>query len=237
MWYTYNMKRPDNKIMLELDKILQEIDEHENVLSNLNEKLNNFPKYVSDNISSFDEKLEIAKYLYWTFNNIKLTSMSESLLNVKPHECHKLVYTTDNNFVCAVCKNFIILKSRTHKNELIRDKNHDGELICVDCRKIKNKDYWEAKNLEDQKRREKIQENINYLKSLPYKEYLQTEHWKDLRKRMMNRANYSCGMCNSKNVILHVHHKSYKNLGDEDYSDLIVLCEDCHYKFHDKLPN
>lgn len=231
------MKKPNNKIMDELNQILQEIKEQEIILLKLKEKLNDFPKYASEKISSFEEKVEFAKYLYWNVPKINSKSLSELLLNVKGVEYHKLLCTIDNNFICEKCKNFIILNSRTHKISLIQDKNRYGELICPECWTIKLNEHRIQRELEEKQYFEKRQEKINYLKSLPYKEYLQTQHWKDIRTRMMKRSNYSCSMCGNKNVILHIHHRSYKNLGNEDYSDLIVLCEDCHGKFHNKLPS
>jgi hypothetical protein len=77
--------------------------------------------------------------------------------------------------------------------------------------------------------------NVELLRRIPYAQYLKTEHWKNLRSKMLKRAKYKCELCND-NRRLHVHHKTYERRGCEWKSDLIVLCEDCHAKFHDKLP-
>jgi len=69
---------------------------------------------------------------------------------------------------------------------------------------------------------------------MPYYEYLQTDEWKNTRKRALRRAGFKCELCNSDGE-LHVHHKTYERRGDEDNDDLIVLCKNCHAKFHDKL--
>jgi 5-methylcytosine-specific restriction endonuclease McrA len=74
-----------------------------------------------------------------------------------------------------------------------------------------------------------------YLK-MPYKEYLQTEHWINLREQALRKAKYKCELCNSKEN-LNVHHKTYDNKGNEPLSDLIVLCNNCHAKFHNKVIN
>jgi len=71
--------------------------------------------------------------------------------------------------------------------------------------------------------------------AIPYAEYLETQHWQNVRKRALRRAEYKCQLCNNGDGILHVHHKTYENLGCEENNDLIVLCENCHQKFHDKL--
>jgi hypothetical protein len=77
-----------------------------------------------------------------------------------------------------------------------------------------------------------LTQNQQELNSLPYKEYLQTDHWKSLKKKALVLAGNSCALCQTKDKQLHVHHKTYKNRGKETQKDLIVLCKDCHAKFH-----
>lgn len=64
--------------------------------------------------------------------------------------------------------------------------------------------------------------------------YLNSPHWGKLKKVALQRADYKCQMCSGKNIKLNVHHNTYKNLGHEYITDLVVLCERCHSKFHDK---
>lgn len=75
------------------------------------------------------------------------------------------------------------------------------------------------------------------LATMPYKDYLNTPEWKKLRTIMLNKADNRCQICNRGDVTLHVHHRTYDRRGMEKHADLIVLCADCHAKFHDKLPN
>jgi hypothetical protein len=70
------------------------------------------------------------------------------------------------------------------------------------------------------------------LRALPYAEYLQSDHWKIVRADALVRAGERCQLCNS-HVKLNVHHRTYLNRGDEQPSDLIVLCNDCHRTFHE----
>jgi hypothetical protein len=72
------------------------------------------------------------------------------------------------------------------------------------------------------------------LKSMPYRDYLQTDHWKEVRAQMLKRAGHKCSLCGSRER-LNVHHNNYQSLGDERWEDLAVLCRPCHGKFHDKL--
>ena len=64
-----------------------------------------------------------------------------------------------------------------------------------------------------------------------YKEYLKSESWQIKRKQVLRRDK-RCRICGSNNVQLHVHHLSYKNLGNEPLEDLVTLCYECHYYIH-----
>ena len=68
-----------------------------------------------------------------------------------------------------------------------------------------------------------------------YSEYLKTEHWQNVKKEALQRADYHCQLCNNIKK-LDVHHNNYGCLWHEKPSDVIVLCKRCHAKHHDKLP-
>lgn len=73
-------------------------------------------------------------------------------------------------------------------------------------------------------------------KIITYHKHLKSHKWRAIRKRRLEKDRYRCKMFHviprTKN--LEVHHKSYRNLGDERLSDLITLCSDCHQKIHRK---
>jgi len=77
------------------------------------------------------------------------------------------------------------------------------------------------------------QASIDRLKGMDYQDFLSTFYWEIVRKYKMVRAGYKCELCNE-NGVLHVHHKTYEHHGEEHshLEDLIVLCKDCHAKFH-----
>lgn len=75
---------------------------------------------------------------------------------------------------------------------------------------------------------------VHLLRSLPYEEYLKTDHWKQVRTKAVRRALYRCELCGA-GGILHVHHKSYERLGCEDERDVIALCPSCHETEHKML--
>lgn len=66
-----------------------------------------------------------------------------------------------------------------------------------------------------------------------YDKYLQTDHWKKIRKKALEKADNKCQLCSSKEI-LQVHHNTYENVGNEKLTDLVVLCRECHSNFHNK---
>ena len=69
-----------------------------------------------------------------------------------------------------------------------------------------------------------------------YQVYLQSDHWKDIKKRFykskLNKK--KCYVC-EKRFGLQLHHRTYKRLGKEYLHDLIQLCGVCHLKAHKLL--
>lgn len=64
-----------------------------------------------------------------------------------------------------------------------------------------------------------------------YGVYLKTQYW--IRLSSKAKALYgSCVLCPRKDR-LNTHHRNYDHLGQEEtLRDLVVLCNDCHRKFH-----
>ena len=68
-----------------------------------------------------------------------------------------------------------------------------------------------------------------------YATYLQSEHWQTLRKELLDEIPI-CGRCSLPRWLaelvygqdLHVHHKHYASLGNEEWDDLEILCRRCH---------
>jgi DNA polymerase III alpha subunit len=122
------------------------------------------------------------------------------------------------------------------------EKHHishfDDEDFINDLVRVRNVELFYIEEKNDEKIEEnalKYTENIDELKSMPYQDYLETTWWQNLRKIKLHESGNRCQLCNAKNTELHVHHKTYERRGNELLSDLIVLCKDCHAKFHDKL--
>ena len=67
-----------------------------------------------------------------------------------------------------------------------------------------------------------------------YTEYLKTERWQQKRQQAIEFWGERCMVGDSPEA-LNVHHRTYRNLGNEHILDLVVLCSDCHALFHGKL--
>ena len=73
-------------------------------------------------------------------------------------------------------------------------------------------------------------------KKIVYENYITSEKWRRKRLQRLKLDNYRCNKCGCKDITqLHVHHKTYKNLGNENVEkDLITLCQKCHTKLHQR---
>lgn len=120
------------------------------------------------------------------------------------------------------------ITSRTGYKDLIRPRNRHE---CDDCKDRRNTESSQRYQEYNNQRLSRLRE----LRSMPYAEYLQSDEWKETRKSALKRARYRCELC-YRGGELHTHHKTYERLGEEYAKDLIVLCKECHAKFHDKLP-
>lgn len=87
------------------------------------------------------------------------------------------------------------------------------------------------------------QRNVNWLrvehkiKQLSYSDFLKTPYWKAIADETKRMAGYKCKLC-GKSENLSTHHRTYDIHGKEHIynvmkNDLIVLCDNCHKKFHD----
>lgn len=65
-----------------------------------------------------------------------------------------------------------------------------------------------------------------------YPLYLQSNHWKEFRKQALEYYGRKCRECGTTEGIMHVHHITYENIGNESLEDVVILCQSCHYKEH-----
>ncbi len=67
-----------------------------------------------------------------------------------------------------------------------------------------------------------------------YNDYLKSVAWQIRRDRALRKALHRCQICNGIDA-LQVHHNTYKRLGHELDSDLLVVCETHHKMIHGLL--
>lgn len=72
-----------------------------------------------------------------------------------------------------------------------------------------------------------------YARRMKYEDYLRTPYWQYVTIAARIRAKNKCQVC-GKSAKLNTHHNTYEHIGYEILhpEDLVVLCENCHSKFH-----
>lgn len=73
-----------------------------------------------------------------------------------------------------------------------------------------------------------------FVAKFTYKEYLASPEWQKKRKAKLAASGNKCQLCASSKD-LNVHHNTYTRVRKELPEDLVVLCRECHEKFHDKV--
>lgn len=113
-----------------------------------------------------------------------------------------------------------------------RSKKYEFITSCADCHrmgKLCNVCHERARQERDKKNAAVSQKN--------YYDYIRSQDWTDKSSKAKKRAGNRCQLCNAPEgeVKLNTHHRTYERLGNEESGDLIVLCQDCHHKFHREL--
>lgn len=70
-------------------------------------------------------------------------------------------------------------------------------------------------------------------RGIPYSVYLETTHWKKIRRGTLQRDKRRCVRCKRKKAT-QVHHLTYERLGGEEPQDVVSLCGACHTLVHEK---
>lgn len=67
-----------------------------------------------------------------------------------------------------------------------------------------------------------------------YRQYIQSAEWRATRERYWSsKLPSDCYVCDRPRVPgMHLHHRTYKNLGAERLMDLVPVCPDCHSFVH-----
>lgn len=66
-----------------------------------------------------------------------------------------------------------------------------------------------------------------------YRAYIRSPEWAAVRRRYWNsKMPKECFVCGKMNRPMDLHHRTYKNLGNERLMDLVPVHRDCHNKIH-----
>jgi len=65
------------------------------------------------------------------------------------------------------------------------------------------------------------------------KDHLQSEYWHKLKVAKLQQCGSYCEKCGRLSKHLDLHHKTYKRLGFEALSDVVLLCRTCHEHQHE----
>jgi len=233
------MKRPNIPSMDEIETMLQDINDMEEAIAELKNRLKEMPSKMSNEIHDQEERISAARYLYWMVQEIPGTTISEGFLYANLYEMTKAIGTATGVIQCDRCSNPMVFRSRSHFKETISKMERSkkkGYFIYAEGYKVLCDLCWKEiqKTRHEQYETQKAKENsrLHELITMPYREYLRTPEWQGRRRQHLQSSSYRCQLCNSKDVILNVHHRTYERRGREYYKDLITLCEDCHKTFH-----
>lgn len=212
-----------------IERLAQELEEtlrrHKLEVEAIKESLEIAAARALHNSPTPDETREIASQVYWNYEVIP-TRVIYDFYKTTPQGVAKLLYQATARVKCYDCHQIfdLVLKSRSKQKDMRRDPVG----VCPDCQR--QRDMHSAGLSEMWAQQEAA---IKELARMPYAQYLQTEHWQETRRAALKRAGFKCQLCNSGGV-LDVHHRTYERRGQERSADVIVLCRDCHSKFHDK---
>jgi len=211
----------------------------------LEEAIIALPARIGDNEDLQDE---VFHHLYWFDERVNATTLKKAFQVIHPAHVKKngkgldhLMRSAYIEIPCIRCQQpfRITVTSRSElerqRGYIERDRafpngfNAGWATTCDSCKA--KRDEASHQRYEQQQAEEAAR--IMQLRTMPYREYLQTPEWQERRKRAMKKAGFRCQVCNAYGVRLNVHHRTYERRGNENDRDLITLCEDCHTTFHE----
>lgn len=190
-------------------------------------------RYLMDCTEDAD-RIQRAAVVYWRVPQVHVSVIAAVLLGdeKKATRIASMLPNLGTGLTCAHCGSNIPFTSRSDAAMQL-DFSAKFESACEACKAkrrpaVPNPESYEVQRLVGR-------EDIEALRTMPYREYLLTQHWLTTRNRKLREARFLCQVCNG-GGLLDVHHRTYERRGHEDMADLTVLCRACHSKFHDKLP-
>lgn len=210
---------------------LSEIEGYKNDIKQINALIKEKKEALTDFLVSLRNQYRDNEFsesvIYWALHGTGIVNS----YSVHPIE---LPFKQTCNQCGKVTHGKVIIKSWANLEELAkkgRGKDYPNiRYVLADpckCRLESDASQMERFELQQKERKQRLRK----LKTMPYKQYLQTDEWKETRMKALRRADFKCQLCGG-GGLLNVHHNNYKNRGNEQTADLITLCADCHKTYH-----
>lgn len=176
------------------------------------------------------------------YKQVSISGETECILLYCPSDCqfHHSMIEKEGIYLSDIWRITEVLK-RSSKSI----KSNSSNLVLVDQKKQNRRlslEKWldehldslspEAqKELKNLKNKYETASDIDKNPYTPekYDQYLESEHWKNFRKEIIDK-NKRCQICGNKAKQLH--HLHYRTLYKEQPSDVIALCDKCHCFIH-----
>jgi len=247
---TVNVADAEIPVVKEIRSTVRDLHEMQEAVTTLKQRIKELTARIGSEVISEDQRIDVARYLYWFVPDVSPKILAKELIGDTEYRLRELIGKAVADIVCERCVEPIEFESRAHFQEIIKASNspyrryREGyRVLCKPCWKALQDERhaeYEVRDREYQLRAEayrasiEAQQNarLNQLRTMPYREYLQTDEWRNRRQRHLESVGHRCQVCNAGRVILDVHHRTYERRGNELYTDLIVLCRTCHDIFH-----
>lgn len=219
----------------DLDRVLRDealplparLDAAREAIGHLTEAIAILRQQSRDLVAAAELNDDLRATIYWEYDDLiplALLGQYHQLRDMLEDRCPW-------TYPCPSCGRDQRVSSRTALKAMLQERKPgrpDPRPECRECRDRREKLTAARYNEE----RRAYQERLRELKTMPYRDYLQTPEWRERRAARLKAARYACQVCNARNILLNVHHRTYVRRGEEYARDLIVLCEGCHHLFH-----
>ena len=227
------MDRPKIDALDQIESVVRDIHEMQDAITELKQRLRELPSEIADQVPSHDERVALARYLYWMLPDVPARAIADGVLHSTEHRLRETIGSATVTVNCDRCGCLIECRSRSHMQSILESAAKgrtwfaEGyRVVCDPCvneiQAERNREYQAQKAA-----------RLRQLQTMRYSDYLKTPEWQARREEHLQSVGYRCQVCNTRNTTLNVHHRTYERRGQEHYTDLIVLCRTCHKTFHE----
>ncbi len=198
-----------------LKPLFEEIDGCDDAIAQLHAEWRAFERRKTEAVREFlesapeDLRPQLAAVIYYEVREVPTGAIAE-FFDVRPSRLHAML--PPQQVATCQCGRAITVRSRTQYDAFFnRRSGFPAESLCAECwaqLAAGRQAEWSARQREWDVRQAAM-------RALPYREYLLTPEWNERRQRMLKVARYRCQVCNAGGRQLNVHHRTYRNRGNE----------------------